>query len=274
MLIPRIILYVFIILFSFLGSASAQKTSLENYGKEIPPPEYFGKVLLSNHTRKAGVDPVVFDHWLHRAKFTCRICHIDIGFAMKSNATDIKAVDNMNGYYCGSCHDGKRVVDDKKIFAACAEEYTEEEGKRCARCHSVGTTSERKYDFQTFTKKLPRLQHNQIDWEKAEEEGLIKSIDSLEGVTFQTDRIQAQKDFSIKSRSWRKPDVLFSHKKHVFWNGCAVCHPAIFPSAEKGTVQYSMFQIIDGEYCGACHLKVAFSVWLCSKCHQEQVQLR
>jgi len=33
---------------------------------------------------------VVFDHWLHRAKFTCRLCHVDIGFAMKAEATDIR----------------------------------------------------------------------------------------------------------------------------------------------------------------------------------------
>lgn len=270
---PRIILYVFIILFSFLGSASAQKTSLEYYGKEIPPPEYFGKVLLSNHTRKAGVDPVVFDHWLHRAKFTCRICHIDIGFAMKSNATDIKAVDNMNGYFCGSCHDGKRVVDDKKIFAACAEEYTEEEAKRCARCHSKGLTGNGEYDYQTFTKRLPRLsQSDLIDWQKAEDSGKVKPIDSLEGISFKRPSLKAQENFSIKSKSDRMSDVIFSHKKHVIWNGCAVCHPMIFPSSKKGTVQYSMFQIMEGEYCGVCHVTVAFSVWLCYKCHRNPVQ--
>ena len=113
---------------------------------------------------------------------------------------------------------------------------------------------------------------DQIDWEKAEVQKKIKSIDSIEGIFYKSDAIKAQKNFSIKSKSWRKADVMFSHKKHVVWNGCAVCHPLIFPSSKKGTVQYSMFNIMDGEYCGACHVSVAFSVWLCYKCHEDSVQ--
>ena len=111
---------------------------------------------------------MVFDHWLHRAKFTCRLCHVDIGFAMEAEATDISAADNMNGYFCGACHDGKRVIEDKEIFAACAAEFTKEVEERCARCHSQGTTGKRKYDFKTFAENLPRLAGNSIDWEKAE----------------------------------------------------------------------------------------------------------
>ncbi len=74
-----------------------------------------------------------------------------------------------------------------------------------------------------------------------------------------------QDDFTIKIRSW---DVIFSHRKHTVWNGCELCHPMIFPSTKRGTTKYSMFQIMmKGEYCGVCHTSVAFSVWLCAKCH-------
>jgi hypothetical protein len=38
------------------------------------------------------------------------------------------------------------------------------------------------------------------------------------------------------------PNVTFSHKKHALWNGCELCHPDIFPSVKKGTIEYSMFQ--------------------------------
>ena len=214
---------------------------------------------------------MVFDHWLHRAKFTCRLCHVDIGFAMVAEATDIKAADNMNGYYCGSCHDDKRVIDNKKIFAACAVEFTKEDGKRCSRCHSKGTTEKKEYDYTTFTENLPRLPFNLIDWEKAEVEKKIKLIDFLEGVSYKRDHLKAQKDFSIEVTTWAS-DVIFSHKKHVDWNGCEVCHPEIFPSSKQGTVSYSMFQIMDGQYCGLCHVSVAFSVWLCSKCHKNPVE--
>lgn len=241
---------------------------------KIPRPDELGRVVLDNSSTKADMAPVVFDHWLHRTQFTCRICHVDIGFAMEREATEINAELNMQGSYCGACHDGKRVVNEKEVFASCAKknEYSPEEGKRCARCHSKGTQGERQYEFAEYTKNLPRLSVGRlIDWEKAEEDGLIQPIDYLEGISFQRDPLQAQKDFSIEVTTWAS-DVIFSHKKHAVWNGCELCHPQIFPSSEQGTVQYSMFQIMRGEYCGACHIRVAFSVWLCHKCHKNPVR--
>src|SRR6266542_3460335 len=44
-------------------------------------PEY-GSVLLDRRASRAGVPPVTFDHWRHRARFSCRVCHVDVGFAM------------------------------------------------------------------------------------------------------------------------------------------------------------------------------------------------
>jgi c(7)-type cytochrome triheme protein len=270
---PKILLYVFIILFFFPSLAvSKENQKPELYKNNIPAGQNFGIVKLNNFSKKAGVAPVVFDHWLHRAKFTCRICHVDIGFAMKAQVTNISAADNINGYYCGSCHDGKKEDEGKKIFASCTVDFTEEEGKRCVKCHSEGKAEQRQYDFKTFTKNLPRLRGDLIDWEKAETEGKIKPKDFLEGVSYKREPLKAQEDFSIEARTWKMSDVIFSHKKHTVWNGCEVCHPLIFPSSKKGTVQYSMFEIMEGEYCGACHVSVAFSVWLCYKCHKDSVR--
>lgn len=237
-----------------------------SFSGKIPLPQDLGKVVLDTTSKKAGMAPVVFDHWLHRATFTCRVCHIDIGFAMEKEATGITADLNMQGLYCGSCHNGKRTIGEKVIFASCAEKVTGEEKKRCTRCHSKGTKGKREYEFEKFAKKFPRLPDGSIDWEKAEDKGIIKPIDFLPGISFHRDPLKSQEDFSIEVTSWAS-NVIFSHKKHAVWNGCELCHPQIFPSAKKGTVQYSMFQIMRGEYCGICHLKVAFSVWLCNKCH-------
>ncbi|MDW7771693.1 MAG: cytochrome c3 family protein [Desulfobulbaceae bacterium] len=242
------------------------------FSSKIPLPENQGKVVLNNFSKNAGIAPVVFDHWLHRAKFTCRVCHIDVGFAMEEEATGISADLNMQGLYCGACHNGEREIDDTVVFAACAEKFTEKEEARCARCHSRGAEGKREYEFEKFTKNFPRLRGGaSIDWEKAEEEGIIKLIDFLPGVSYHRDPLKAQEDFSIEVTTW-KSDVIFSHKKHAVWNGCEVCHPQIFPSSEKGTVQYSMFDIMRGEYCGACHLSVSFSVWICYKCHKNPVR--
>ena len=86
--------------------------------KQRPPkPDEFGNVVLNNHSEEAGIAPVEFAHWLHRAKYTCRLCHIDLGFAMKTGDTDIRESDNRNGIYCGACHDGKTAftVGEKKL---------------------------------------------------------------------------------------------------------------------------------------------------------------
>jgi len=244
----------------------------DSFAQKIPLPQNLGKVILNNYSEKAGVAPVVFDHWLHRATFTCRVCHIDIGFAMKEGETGISADLNMQNLYCGACHNGKRTIDDKVIFDSCAKKYSEEDRTRCERCHSLGKNNARKYKFESFTVNFPRLKAgNLIDWEKTEEDGIIKLIDFLPGISYHRDPLKAQEDFSIDVTTWAS-DVIFSHKKHAVWNGCNLCHPLIFPSAKKGTVKYSMFQIMRGDYCGVCHLNVAFSVWLCYKCHKNPKQ--
>ena len=265
----QVFLYVVLIVFSLPVFASAGDYS--QYLQYIPPAEYYGRVVLNNYSQKAGTTPVTFDHWLHRARFTCRLCHIDIGFAMKAEETAVSASDNMNGYYCGSCHDGLREFEGKKIFGACTDNYSEEEGRRCAKCHSRNEAEDRKYSYKTFTENLPQMPSGLIDWEKAEEDGKIKLTDFFEGVSYKREPLKVQDDFAIKVTSWAS-DVIFSHKKHTVWNGCEVCHPLIFPSSKKGTIKYSMFQIMEGEYCGACHLSVAFSVWLCDKCHIKPVE--
>src|SRR5512146_645928 len=101
--------------------------------KKRPLPYEFGRVVINNFSEKAGFAPVVFDHWLHRAKFTCRLCHVDIAFAMKAGTTGITASDNMNGLYCGSCHNGKMAQDGKRIFESCSTTSPKEEMKKCER---------------------------------------------------------------------------------------------------------------------------------------------
>jgi c(7)-type cytochrome triheme protein len=240
---------------------------------KIKPARIFGRVVLNNYSRVEGIAPVIFDHWLHRAQFTCRLCHIDIGFAMNAGATQISAQTNMQGFYCGACHDGKRVHGGTTIFAACSDDPLQKDDSRCSRCHSRRKKGTRKYTFDTFAKGLPRhSMGDAIDWEKAEQKGQIKPVDFLDGISFERKALKAQDDFAIGSRADWMTDVIFSHKKHATWNGCEVCHPEIFPSTKKGTVKYNMFQVFNGQYCGVCHGKVAFSLFLCHKCHVNPVR--
>ncbi|MGB8325441.1 MAG: c(7)-type cytochrome triheme domain-containing protein, partial [Candidatus Acidiferrum sp.] len=205
----------------------------------------------------------VFDHWLHRSKFTCKVCHVDVGFAMEAKATGIRAKSNIEGFHCGSCHDGKKVFDGKVTFAACAEGARDGE---CERCHSLGKKGTRKYQYKEFTAKLPKGIYG-VDWEAAAVLGAIKPVDYVEGVSAQKSTLKGREDFSIKAESLLVTPIGFSHEKHTIWNGCELCHPDIFPTAKKEEVQYSMFSNIEGRYCGACHGKVAFPLNNCQKCH-------
>jgi c(7)-type cytochrome triheme protein len=76
--------------------------------KRTPKPDEYGTVVMSNFAARVDSDPVVFPHWLHRAKYTCRLCHVDLGFAMTARETMVSEEDNRNGLYCGACHNGKK----------------------------------------------------------------------------------------------------------------------------------------------------------------------
>ncbi len=236
-------------------------------------PSSYGSVTISNFSSRAGLAPVRFDHWLHRAIYTCRLCHVDIGFAMEENGTKITADTNAKGFYCGACHNETRLFGEKKIFSSCSPSVTTEERTRCSRCHSTGQNIQKEYSYASFTEKLPKDgMTGLIDWETAETRGLIHPIDYLPGISIQRQTLAVQKDFSITSESAWMPNIIFSHKKHVIWNGCEVCHPDIFPSSKKGTVKYTMFEISNGQYCGLCHDRVAFTLSKCEKCHAAPVR--
>lgn len=241
--------------------------------KKRPLPHEFGRVVINNYSERAGMAPVVFDHWVHRAQFTCRLCHVDLAFGMKAGATDIKAADNMKGFYCGACHNGKMVVNERKLFEACERQHKKEDGRRCDRCHSLGKTVARDTDFTAFAERLPRERlGNGIDWEKAEETGLIKPADFLAGVSIARKPMAIQKDFDLTSKVEGMPDIIFSHKKHTVWNGCELCHPDLFVGVKKGMTKYSMVDIFEGKYCGVCHTSVAFPLQDCQRCHTKAVQ--
>lgn len=228
-------------------------------------PYEYGNVIISNFSQKNDIAPVMFNHWLHRGKYTCRLCHVDIGFAMEANGTQITEKDNKNGFYCGACHNGK------EAFGPTGKNIIGQTVKKCDRCHSVGKNVTFETDFYKFTKNFPRGRFgNGIDWEKAEIEGYIKVRDYLEGISIKRKPLNFPPDTEVKSQVKGMPDIIFSHKKHAVWNGCELCHPYIF-DVKKGGTKYSMTEIFQGKYCGLCHGKVAFPNSDCQRCHSKPV---
>ncbi|MBU0481962.1 MAG: hypothetical protein KKG47_12760 [Proteobacteria bacterium] len=239
----------------------------ETFGvkKKRPKPHEFGSVVINNYSRQANMAPVVFNHWVHRARFTCRLCHVDIGFAMQAGGTNIMEADNENGLYCGSCHNGTRA------FGPKTRDVEGNTIMNCIKCHSQGEKVQFKNDFYDFRKQMPQERFgNGIDWMKAEDEGLIKIKDYLEGVSIKRDKIENPKEFGLKPLEKNMPEIIFSHEKHTVWNGCELCHPEIF-GVKKGGKPYSMEEIFDGKYCGLCHGPVAFPNIDCQRCHTKQV---
>src|SRR6266540_4287568 len=76
---------------------------------QVPSPSRFGNLLIDRTSSVNKIKAVTFSHWLHRTRFTCRVCHGELDFAMKVNGTTISEAANQSGKFCGAagCHDGK-----------------------------------------------------------------------------------------------------------------------------------------------------------------------
>jgi len=261
----------FVVLVMIVGGGIAWAQGGMKKRKALP--YEYGSSTINNFSPQAGMPPVVFDHWIHRQYYTCRLCHVDIGFGMTTGTTKIRAADNMKGFYCGTCHNGRMEHNKKRIFESCAREYTREEYKKCQKCHVLERSAAKEEEFYRFAEKMPKETFgNKINWEKAEDQGLIKLIDYLEGVSTKKAKLKVQQDFAIKSKVEGMPDIIFSHNKHTVWSGCELCHPEIFMGIKKGTTKYSMVDLFEGKYCGVCHDKVAFPQTDCQRCHSTPVQ--
>lgn len=67
----------------------------------------YGDVVINNYAEAAGMRPVIFPHWFHRMRFTCKVCHADLGFKFKAGGSDISMTKVMDGKFCGACHNGE-----------------------------------------------------------------------------------------------------------------------------------------------------------------------
>ncbi len=101
-----------------------------------------------------------------------------------------------------------------------------------------------------------------VDWVKALELGIINPRAELNG---ELDMLEMDMDIIFKDTG-KMPWVKFPHSAHTKWLACENCHPDIF-IPQKGANNPSMDGILAGEHCGRCHDKVAFSLWICERCH-------
>ena len=83
---------------------------------------------------------------------------------------------------------------------------------------------------------------------------------------FRRSKLVIPNDEELTAREVTTPNIVFSHQKHSVWNGCELCHPQGF-GVKNGATIYTMKEIFEGRFCGACHLTVAFPLNDCMRCH-------
>jgi len=129
-------------------------------------PDHYGNLIMRSNKR--GINPVKFSHRIHRVKYTCRVCHIELEFSMKKGETGITREDNLDGRYCGACHNGK---------IAFSTEFA------CDLCHISKNKLNATYTEPSYEDLINRLPHSdsgdRIDWDKAIADGDIHPKFSL-----------------------------------------------------------------------------------------------
>jgi c(7)-type cytochrome triheme protein len=221
----------------------------------LPPPYQYGNILINRISAENGVKPVFFSHWSHRVKYTCRVCHLELGFEFSVNTTEITEENCRDGLFCGACHDGKVVFG-----------HTDD---NCDKCHT-GTVALGEEKFKELSTKIPRGYFgNEIDWVKAVE---MKKITPVYSIFHTGEKPLAFKKLLALEATWNfVPPAIFPHETHVQWLDCANCHPDIFNIQKKTTKNFAMKYILEKKFCGVCHMKVAFPLDDCKSCHPAMV---
>lgn len=217
----------------------------------LPPPEKYGNILINRTSTGKGVKPVTFSHWLHRRRHTCRVCHSELEFNMKVNSTEITENANKGGKFCGAsgCHDGKRAFGHEK--------------PHCEKCHN-GDPAYGGDRFAELAKYPSATFGNRVDWVDALRSGMIAPLHYIKE---KPKDLPFDKMLSLEAEWSFVPPSVFPHKSHTEWLDCSNCHPEIFNIKKKGTRDFSMNNIMKGEFCGVCHLSVAFPMNDCARCH-------
>lgn len=122
-------------------------------------------------------------------------------------------------------------------------------------------------DPKSSMESLPKDRRGEVDWVKALQQGFIEPRKSVNGDEYGGKSIMLEMDLDIiMTNTQQMPHVRFPHLAHTQWLSCSNCHPAIFIPQEHAN-SISMDKILKGKFCGRCHDKVSFSLFLCERCH-------
>lgn len=255
-------IFLLLLIFSPLSPVtpawSMDRYELMQIIRTIPPNgpfESYGNTKLRPPPKKGTMDPVYFPHWIHRARYDCRVCHLELKFSIYKGETRITRKRNLSGKYCGACHNGKTA-------------FTVKKNALCSRCHQ---RDKHAFDdaFEEFAAGMPKAEFgNGLDWAKMVKEGYIDPIHALKPGTEVYMQLPEKllKPLELGTKSPRS-GILFSHEDHMGWLDCSNCHPEIFDIQKEGTQYFTMESNIYGQFCGVCHMRTAFPMSDCHRCH-------
>lgn len=204
---------------------------------------------------------VSFSHAAHTEWLACANCHPGIfSLSRRAPPTLVTMRKIVAGEYCGACHG-------KVAFAI--------EGG-CARCHTkVPATAqwqpageprkpiERARRWSEAMTLLP-VTEGAPDWSKALARGVIAPRPGVGPKA--EDEAVLDLDVVRAPGGDEQYKVVFPHSAHTAWVACDSCHPDPFQQ-EAGKTPMSMDRVNDGQLCGQCHGRVAFSTDACGRCH-------
>lgn len=103
---------------------------------------------------------------------------------------------------------------------------------------------------------------NQVDWVRALNDGYIRPRSRVHD----SGPVELLDSDILIPSGGGIPHVLFPHQSHTQLLDCSSCHDKPF-AAQAGANPMTMGKILEGEYCGVCHGKVAFPLTECNRCH-------
>ncbi|MBI4685655.1 MAG: hypothetical protein HY755_10705 [Nitrospirae bacterium] len=222
-----------------------------------PPAEIYGDVFIDRSSIANKVIPIVFSHWVHRVKYTCRVCHYELEFSLSAGETPILCESGtISDRHCTACHNGKI------SFGPIGEDGE----KNCDKCHNADTSPNTEKFFE-LQGKLPKAKFgNKIDWTKAFNDGRIKPKNSLLE-NFKPSSLIIKRTLTLRAEMSGISSAVYPHKTHEDWMDCSTCHPDIFNIKKKTTESLSKASMLKGKSCGVCHLRIAFPLNDCKRCH-------
>ncbi len=116
---------------------------------------------------------------------------------------------------------------------------------------------------EVVMKSIPKEATGLEDWVKAFKEDKINPHESLDLDKKHSPPLKFDVEIPAVGSM---PNVIFPHEPHTYWLDCTNCHPGIF-MMKKGGNPISMVKIVNGEFCGRCHGRVAFPIANCTRCH-------